>query len=65
MMAGKSVYMYAGSDPPASLPQLTNVTDLNITDPVDVLVSNNSMAYTPIQVATAVCFVVGLWQVSR
>ena len=65
MMAGKSVHMYAGSDPPALLPQLTNVTDLNGTDPVDVLGSNNSEAYTPIQVATAVCFVVGLWQVSR
>lgn len=64
MMAGKSVFMYAGSDPPASVPQLTNVTDLNGTDPV-VLASNNSEAYTPIQVATAVCFVVGLWQVSR
>jgi len=63
MMAGKSVYMYAGSDPPASVPQLTNVTDLNSTDPLEVLASNNSVAYTPIQVATAVCFVVGLWQV--
>jgi hypothetical protein len=65
MMAGKSVFMYAGSDQPASVPQLTNVTDLNGTDPLDVLASNNSEAYTPIQVATAVCFVVGLWQVSR
>ena len=64
MMAGKSVFMYAGSDPPASAPQLTNVTNLNGTDPLDVLTSNNSEAYTPIQVATAVCFVVGLWQVS-
>jgi solute carrier family 26 protein len=63
MMAGKSVYMYAGSDPPASVPQLTNVTNLNGTDPLDIIASNNSEAYTPIQVATAVCFVVGLWQV--
>lgn len=65
MMAGKSVYLYAGSDLPASAPQLTNVTDLNGTDPVEVFATNNSEAYTPIQVATAVCFVVGLWQVSR
>jgi len=65
MMAGKSVFMYAGSDPSASVLQLTNVTDLNGTDPVDIIASNNSEAYTPIQVATAVCFVVGLWQVSR
>jgi len=65
MMVGKSVYMYSGSDTPASVPQLTNVTDLNGTDPVDILASNNSGAYTPIEVATAVCFVVGLWQVSR
>jgi len=63
MMAGKSVFMYAGSDPPASVPQLTNVTDQNGTDSVLVFASNNSEAYTPIQVATAVCFVVGLWQI--
>jgi hypothetical protein len=64
MMAGKSVFMYAGSDPPASVPQLTNVTDQNGTDSVLVFAGNYSEAYTPIQVATAVCFVVGLWQVS-
>jgi hypothetical protein len=65
MMAGKSVLMYSGSEPPASVLQLTNVTELNGTDPVVVPASNNSEAYTPIQVATAVCLVVGLWQVSR
>lgn len=63
MMAGKSVLMYSGSEPPASVLQLTNVTELNGTDPVVVPASNNSEAYTPIQVATAVCLVVGLWQV--
>lgn len=65
MMAGKSVLMYANSEPPASLPQHTNVTDLNDTDSVVVVGGNNSEVYTPLQVATAVCFVVGLWQVSR
>lgn len=65
MMAGKSVLMYSGSESTASVLQLTNITELNGTDPVIVPASNNSEAYTPIQVATAVCFVVGLWQVSR
>jgi hypothetical protein len=65
MMAGKSVFMYAGIEPPASVLQHTNVTELNGTDPVVLVASNSSEAYTPIQVATAVCFVVGLWQVSR
>jgi hypothetical protein len=65
MMAGKSVLMYAGSEPPASVAQRTNVTELNGTDAVVELASNISQTYTPIQVATAVCFVVGLWQVSR
>jgi hypothetical protein len=65
MMAGKSVLMYSGSEPPASVPQLTNVTELNGTDTITLPASNNSEAHTPLQVATAVCFVVGLWQVSR
>jgi hypothetical protein len=65
MMAGKSVLMYANSEPSASVPQLRNVTDLNDTDSMVVFGSNNSEVYTPLQVATAVCFVVGLWQVSR
>jgi hypothetical protein len=65
MMAGKSVLMYSGSEPAAAVLQHTNVTELNGTDTLVGLASNVSEVYTPLEVATAVCFVVGLWQVSR
>lgn len=61
MMASKSVVMY--SEPLSTTHQMINWTDMNSTDPVVVPTNNNSTGYTPIQVATAVCFVVGIWQV--
>lgn len=64
MMASKSVLTYSVSEPPASAVQVMNFTELNSSVPVVVPTSNNSASYTPVQVATAVCFVVGLWQVS-
>jgi hypothetical protein len=64
MMASKSVLTYSVSEPPVSLSQFTNLTELNSTDIVTVPASKSSTEYTPVQVATAVCFVVGLWQVS-
>lgn len=64
MMASKSVLTYSVSEPPVSVSQFMNLTELNSTDLVMVPASKNSTYYTPVQVATAVCFVVGLWQVS-
>lgn len=64
MMASKSVLTYSVSEPPVSMSQFVNLTELNSTDLVVVPASKNSTDYTPVQVATAVCFVVGLWQVS-
>jgi hypothetical protein len=64
MMASKSVLTYSASEPPVSLSQFTNFTELNSTDIGTVPTSRSTAEYTPIQVATAVCFVVGLWQVS-
>jgi hypothetical protein len=61
MMASKSVLTYSVSKPQSS--QFENFTLLNNTDLVVIPASNNSTGYTPVQVATAVCFVVGLWQV--
>lgn len=63
MMASKSVITYSVSEPPVSVSQFINLTELNSTDLVVVSASKNSTDYTPVQVATAVCFVVGLWQV--
>lgn len=65
MMASKSVLTYSVSEPPVPLSQFTNLTELNGTDLVMVPASKSSTEYTPVQVATAVCFVVGLWQVSN
>lgn len=64
MMASKSVLTYSVNEPPAPAVQFMNFTELNNTDPAVVPANINSTGYTPVQVATAVCFVVGVWQVS-
>ncbi|KDR19089.1 prestin-like isoform X2 [Zootermopsis nevadensis] len=63
MMASKSVLTYSVNEPPAPAVQFMNFTELNNTDPAVVPANINSTGYTPVQVATAVCFVVGVWQV--
>ena len=59
MMASKSVFAYSVSDNAGSSNLESNSTDL-----VVLSANNDSTGYTPLQVATGVCFVVGLWQVS-
>ncbi|KAJ9578106.1 hypothetical protein L9F63_025032, partial [Diploptera punctata] len=58
MMASKSVFLYSVSED-----QISRYSESNSTDPIMVHASNMSTGYTPLQVATAVCFVVGLWQI--
>nr|CAD7264974.1 unnamed protein product [Timema shepardi] len=65
MMTSKSVILYSSADEPFDFPFNTSLFDENSSQPLLVGTAANmssSPSYTPIQVATAVCFVVGIWQ---
>ncbi|CAG2056277.1 unnamed protein product, partial [Timema podura] len=65
MMTSKSVILYSSADEPFDFPFNSTMFDENSSQPLLVGTAANmssSPSYTPIQVATAVCFVVGIWQ---
>nr|CAD7399960.1 unnamed protein product [Timema cristinae] len=65
MMTSKSVILYSSADEPFDFTFNSSLFDENSSQPLLVGSAANmssSSSYTPIQVATAVCFVVGIWQ---